>query len=151
MIVLSLVAVFVVSTVLTGCQAVRDVRGFKSAKAQFEDFFPQSLCNAPGKHSHDSCYYKLEITNVLSNGQYLGKVPQTVIDFENNQCKEFSPNPVQCPSRGNDKEQGPFTVDGDTTGIKVGAIVEFDSDPDSDTSTSDPDMKKDHLKQRKAK
>src|SRR5690242_6370816 len=122
MIVLRLVTVFMFSAVLTGCQA-----------SKLESFFPELPCNPPGKHSPQSCYYKLEITNVSGN-QVTGKASQGAIDIDNTSvklgCKTHSPHPNLCPTSG-DKSEYSFIVDGDTSGLQ-NTEADFISDPNTD-------------------
>src|SRR5437867_3305934 len=75
MIVLRLLAVLIFSALLTGCDVGEDVKALKgeisalkdditALKTRIQYYFPKPPCNPPGKHSIDSCFYRLKITQV---------------------------------------------------------------------------------------
>ncbi len=119
MIALRLFAFFIFSALLTGASV-----------AEAADEYVE--CPTPDKHSTVKCYYRLEITNVIGQGVFEGKVAEkTKADVKKN-CKDHNSKPTEKPCGDrNDTGTYKFKIDGDTSDIKKNSDVHLENDPTS--------------------
>lgn len=103
MIVLRLIAVFIVTVLLTGCTIkdlkadIKDLKAdvkaakadVKTLKAYLTAFPPPNACKPPGTPQAMICPYKLEIKRDKQLGLFTGHVAKSVVDNGKNACEEI--------------------------------------------------------------